>query len=99
MLQLRRQWQYLNRNSRETIQGGRTHPEADRRGSAVITLPTQVPSSLVTDRMRRAIAVAFGSPHPQHYRLSLYDPVFLPDFTTLMPDQTQELRYAKGRKP
>lgn len=28
---------------------------------------------------------------------SIDDPVFLPDFATLAPDQAQELRYAKGR--
>ena len=26
-----------------------------------------------------------------------HDPVFLPDFATLTPDQAQEMRYGKGR--
>jgi hypothetical protein len=30
---------------------------------------------------------------------SPHDPVFLPDFVMLAPDQIQELRYARGRQP
>jgi hypothetical protein len=63
----------------------------------VIIQTHQAPLGLVLARLGRVLAAAScGSPHP-YRRASSDDPVFLPDFATLTPDQAQELRYGKGR--
>ncbi len=51
----------------------------------------QAPSlGLALARLGRMVASPQILPAPD-------DPIFLPDFVTLMPDQAQELRYGKGR--
>ena len=57
-------------------------PGAVRSGSSAAT-------PYVGCRSRR-FAAADRAPPP-------HDPVFLPDFATLTPDQAQEMRYGKGR--
>ena len=64
-----------------------------------MTQPHQAPFGLVLAQIGRMIAAALPLPDralpdrapPPH------DPVFLPDFATLTPDQAQEMRYGKGR--
>jgi hypothetical protein len=59
-----------------------------------MTQPHQAPFGLVLAQIGRMIAAVLPPPDrtpPPH------DPVFLPDFATLTPDQAQEMRYGKGR--
>jgi hypothetical protein len=59
-----------------------------------MTQSHQAPFGLVLAHIGRMIAATVPPPDrapPPH------DPVFLPDFATLTPDQAQELRYGKGR--
>ena len=59
-----------------------------------MTQPHQAPFGLVLTQIGRMIAAVLPPPDrvpPSH------DPVFLPDFATLTPDQAQEMRYRKGR--
>ena len=57
-------------------------------------LPNQAPLSLILARLGRLFVPAAdsgpGAP-------PLDDPMFLPDFATLTPDQAQELRLGLGR--
>jgi hypothetical protein len=59
-----------------------------------MTQPHQAPFGLVLARISRMIAAALPPPDRAP---SPHDPVFLPDFATLTPDQAQEMRYGKGR--
>jgi hypothetical protein len=63
----------------------------------VIIQPHQAPFGLVLAQLGRVLAAASGALPPLHRSASPDDPVFLPDFTALTPDQAQELRYGKGR--
>lgn len=58
------------------------------------TLPYQAPFSLMLARLGRLFPPA---PHNGPGAPSLDDPMFLPDFATLTPDQAQELRLGLGR--
>jgi hypothetical protein len=57
----------------------------------VFTQPNQASIGLFLAQLGHV----FASPRP--ISPSPDDPVFLPDFVTLTPDQAQELRYGKGR--
>jgi hypothetical protein len=63
----------------------------------VITQPHQAPFGLVLAQLGRVFAAASGALPSPHRSPSPDDPVFLPDFAELTPDQAQELRYGKGR--
>jgi hypothetical protein len=63
----------------------------------VFTQPSQAPFGLVLAQLGRALAAASLPNAPRHAASSPNDPVFLPDFVALTPDQAQELRYGKGR--
>jgi hypothetical protein len=63
----------------------------------VITQPHQAPFGLVLAQLGRVLAAASGALPPPQRTPSPDDPVFLPDFAALTPDQAQELRYGKGR--
>jgi hypothetical protein len=64
---------------------------------AVITQPHQAPFGLVLAQLNRMLAAASAALAPPDRAPPPYDPVFLPDFATLTPDQAQEMRYGKGR--
>ena len=53
----------------------------------------QAPFSLVLAQLGRVLVAAFPPDRAQPG----HDPIFLPDFATLTPDQAQEMRYGKGR--
>ncbi len=52
----------------------------------------------VIAQLGHALAATSAAPASSS-AIPAYDPVFLPDFATLTPDQAQELRYGKGRTP
>jgi len=58
-----------------------------------MTLATRVPLSSVLAQLGRVLA-AGSNADP-----SLDDPVFLPDFPMEEPDQAQEMRFGRRRKP
>lgn len=62
-----------------------------------MTFSCQAFTNLATDRMGRVIALASGLLPSTGKHLPVYDPVFLPDYMTLMPDQAQEFCYARRR--
>jgi hypothetical protein len=64
---------------------------------AVMTQQHQAPFGLVLAQLHRMLAAATAVLPPPDRAPPPHDPVFLPDFTTLTPDQAQEMRYGKGR--
>jgi hypothetical protein len=64
----------------------------------VFTHPPQAPLGLVLAQLGRVLAAASLSNVPRYAASSPDDPVFLPDFAALTPDQAQELRYGKRRR-
>ncbi len=63
----------------------------------MLTHSHQAPFGLVLAQLGRVLAAAASASSASHNSPAPDDPVFLPDFLTLMPDQAQELRYGKGR--
>jgi hypothetical protein len=64
---------------------------------AVMTQQHQAPFGLVLAQLHRMLAAATAVLPPPDRAPPPHDPVFLPDFATLTPDQAQEMRYGKGR--
>jgi hypothetical protein len=62
----------------------------------VINLPHRAPFSPVIAQLGRVLAASLRLPGDPPAPLP-YDPVFLPDFATLTPDQAQEMRYGRRR--
>ena len=63
----------------------------------MFTQPHQARFGLVRAQLGRALFAASRAPAGQDRRRSPHDPVFLPDFVPLTPDQVLEMRYGKGR--
>jgi hypothetical protein len=62
---------------------------------AVTEHPSRAPLGLLWPSLRRPFNPVPLSAHPQAQ--SSDDPVFLPDFVALTPDQMQEILYRKGQ--
>lgn len=62
-----------------------------------MTHPHQAPFGLVLAQLGRMLAAASAALPPPDRAQPPHDPVFLPDFVALTPDQAQEMRYGKGR--
>ena len=62
-----------------------------------MTHPHQAPFGLVLAQLARVLAAATAALLQPERVPPPHDPVFLPDFAALTPDQVQEMRYGKGR--
>jgi len=92
MLRLRMVGQYCCPRTSRELSKGRTRRLDDDERFALTELPSRAP-------LWRSLIRPFNpvplSAHPQMQ--SPDDPVFLPDFVALAPDQMQEILYRKGQ--
>jgi hypothetical protein len=95
MLRLRMVGQYCCPRTSRELSKGRTRQLDDDERFALTELPSRAPLGLLWRSLSRPFNPVPVSAHPQPR--SSDDPVFLPDFVALTPDQMQEILYRKGQ--